>query len=86
MVLDLDNTLADRERAFLAWAQAKARYSEGGPQPDLYLPAGFMVRLGTVGHESKAVVEGDGTRVGGEDPQRDLMPAVLADIVKCGGK
>jgi hypothetical protein len=25
LLLDLDNTLADRERAFLAWAQAKMR-------------------------------------------------------------
>jgi len=38
LLLDLDNTLADRERAFLAWAQAKMReWAPGDPDAVAYL-------------------------------------------------
>ena len=38
LLLDLDNTLADRERAFLAWAQAKTReWAPGDPDAVAYL-------------------------------------------------
>lgn len=63
-----------------------ARVSERRPQPDFGLAAGLVVRLGAVGHESEAVVERPGPRVGGEDPQRDFAPAVLADLIKCRGE
>lgn len=38
LLIDLDNTLADREGAFLAWAQAKAReWAPSDPDAAAYL-------------------------------------------------